>query len=238
MTELAVGYRRLSQDGKSLEEQAETIERYCRDEDLDLVETFSDGRYASGYTGDREEFKALLARLDEGDVDHVVVRDRARLWRDAKERIRLLLDLDDLDVKIHVVETGEIVDLEGPYALTREAAQADADDVEKRKEAERGAAEQERRAREGLPRGRPPRGLAYDDAGERLVPAEGYEEALAVIRARVLEERSWSDVVEETGVSSGTARRIVDRTEEYLEADGLQLEDVLDVDDLASRASD
>lgn len=210
----AVSYRRLSQQGKSLPDQLEAIEAYCREHGLELVEDYSDGQDASGYTDEREAYQALLERLEEGDVGHVVVRDRARLARDSKERLRLFLELDRRDVDVHVVETGETVDLEDPYALTRESAQADADDVEKRKEAERGRAEAERREREGLPNGRPPYGLAYDESGERWVPGEGFGAALDVLELREAGE-SWRAIEAETGVPQATARRVYDRRDLY-----------------------
>lgn len=214
--ERAVSYRRLSQGGKSLPEQLEAIEAYAEEHGLELVENFSDGQHASGYTEDREAYQALLERLEAGDVGHVVARDRSRFARDARDRLRLWLDLDDLDVTIHLAETGETVDLEDPYALTRESAQADADDVEKRKEAERGKAEAERREREGLPNGRPPYGLAYSaDKTELVAGASGeIEAALRAIELRD-EGKTLREISDETGINRETARRIADRRELY-----------------------
>lgn len=215
--ERAVGYSRLSQGGKSLEAQREAIEGYCREHGLDLVDVYNDGRYSSGYDAGREEYQSMLERLQEdGDVEHVVVRDRSRLARDSKERLRLFLDLDERDVEVHIAETGEKVDLDDPYSLTRESAQADADDVEKRKEAERGKAEARRRQEQGLPNGRPPRGLRYSEDKTRLVPGENFGEVLDVIEAR-RDGLSWREIEEEIGVNYATARRIWERRKEYLD---------------------
>ncbi|WP_128478072.1 recombinase family protein [Halorussus pelagicus] len=218
--ERAVGYARLSQDGKSLPEQRESIREYADERGFDLEQIFDDGQHASGYSADREEYQAMLDRLEDGDVDHVVVRDRSRLSRDSKERLRLLLDLDSMGVDVHVVEVGERVDLDDPYALTRESAQADADDAEKRKEAERGRAEAEYRAQNGLPNGRPPFGLQYGPEKERFVPDhddDAFETALEVIDLRA-DGVSFRAIAEDIdGVSKDTARRIVDRREKYLD---------------------
>jgi len=218
MTETAVGYARLSQEGKSLPEQREAIREYASARGFDLDRIFDDGQHASGYSADREEYQAMLDRLEDGDVDHVVVRDRSRLSRDSKERLRLLLDLDSMGVDVHVVEVGERVDLDDPYALTRESAQADADDAEKRKEAERGRAEAEHRDEAGLPNGRSPFGLRYGPEKERLVPdrdGDAFEKALEVLdlRADGVSYRAIAEEVDE--VSKDTARRIVERREEY-----------------------
>lgn len=123
------------------------IEDCCRDHGLELVQMDNNGEHASGYTADRPEYQALLDRLDGDDLDHVVVRGLSRLSRDRHHRLGLLFQLHREDVDVHAVERGESnpVDLSEPWALTREAGQADADDIEKRKEAERGKAEAERR---------------------------------------------------------------------------------------------
>lgn len=229
MTDRAVGYQRLSQDGKSLGEQQDQIEAYCREHGLELVEHYNDGVYSSGYSADRDEYQRLLERLqDESDVGHVVVRDRARLARDAKERLRLFLELDSLGVEVHVAETGETVDLEDPYALTRESAQADADDVEKRKEAERGRQEAERRDERGLPNGRAPLGLEYDRDKESLIPGDRYGEVLEILDLRSDQGMSWRSIESETAVTKDTARRTWERREKILDAGDRRRDDLED----------
>ena len=222
MTETVVGYARLSQQGQSLPEQRAAIRAYAGERGFELERIFDDGQQASGYSADREEYQAMLDRIETGDVDHVVVRDRSRLSRDSKERLRLLLDLDEMGVDVHVVEVGERVDLDDPYALTRESAQADADDAEKRKEAERGRVEAEQRAEKGLPNGRPPFGLQYGPEKKRLVPdhdGDAFETALEVLDLRD-DGVSYRAIGAQVGVSKDTARRIVDRREEYLQHAG------------------
>jgi len=217
-TEVAVGYTRLSQDGKSLESQREAIEEYCTDRGLELDQVFSDGVNASGFSADRPEYQELLDRLEDDAVEHVVVRDRSRLSRDSKHRLQLFLELDQRGVEIHITEMDEVVDLEDPYALTRESAQADADDAEKRKEAERGARAAERRLEKGLPTGRPPYGLAYSDDKTRWVAGEDFEDALDVLELRD-RGSSWRAIESETGVDKMTARRIHERRELYEEVE-------------------
>lgn len=185
MTERAVGYARLSQEGKSIPEQIEAIEDYCESHGFDLIQTYNDGQQESGYTDQREKYQELLSHLRDDDrpVDHVVVRGLSRLSRDRLHRMQLLIELHREGVDVHAYDRGSQnpIDLSKPWALTREAGQADADDVEKRKEAERGRQEAERRKAEGLPNGRPPFGLTYDDNKERLIPSKNFETATRVL---------------------------------------------------------
>jgi DNA invertase Pin-like site-specific DNA recombinase len=226
MTDRAVGYERLSQGGKSIPEQQEEIEAYAEELGLELVRHYNDGQYSSGYDASRNEYQELLERVQEDDVGHVIVRDRSRLSRDSKERLRLFLELDALGVEVHVAGTSETVDLEDPYSLTRESAQADADDVEKRKEAERGRAEAERREELDLPNGPAPTGLEYGPDKESFRPDHQYADVLEVLERR-MDGESWRSIASEVEVSKSTARRSWDRRGDLLNA-GARSDDLPD----------
>lgn len=217
MTEIALGYTRLSQQGKSIPEQQAMIREYCDRHGFELDAIYNDGQLSSGYTAEREEYQQLLDRLEDGDADHVVVRKLARLSRDRKHRMKLLLELDEADVDVHAVNRGERnpIDLDEPWALTREAGQADADDVEKRWEAEMGKEEAEKRQSEGLPMGRAPIGLEYGPDGTRLVPGEQYEAALEVLE--LLDDgRSYRAIANEVdAMSKDQVATIRERRDEY-----------------------
>lgn len=218
MSETAVGYLRLSQDGKSLDRQRRDVEEYAEARGFDLEDVYNEGKRASGFDEDRPEYQALLDRLDTGTVDAVVVPNLSRLSRDRKERLRLLLDLDDKNVQLHSAERGH-VDLSDPYALTVETAKAETDDIEKRKEIERSKRATEERMENGYDQGRPPYGLTFDEDGRYWVPdREGDEflNALECIKLRQ-EGRSWREIADETDVSKDTARRIYDRRQRYLQ---------------------
>lgn len=192
------------------------IREYSDRNGFELLEMYNDGQQTTGYSEDRPEYQKMLTRLDEGDIDHVVVRDRSRLARDSKDRLRLLLDLEEMNVDTHVVETGEVIDLSESYSRTREAAQADADDHEKRKEAERGRREIQRRQEKGLPVGPPPFGLQYSDSGDELVPDDNFDVAIEVLERRDAGE-SYRQIANAEGTpdSKDTVRRIVDRRDRY-----------------------
>ena len=84
----AAAYCRLSrEDGDkpesdSIINQVHAIEDFCkRNPELDMVDTFAD----DGYTGtnfDRPDFKRMLAQIEAGELDCVIVKDLSRFGRD------------------------------------------------------------------------------------------------------------------------------------------------------------
>lgn len=215
MSETAVGYIRLSQDGKSLERQRGDVEEYAGENDLDLVEVYNEGRRASGFNSGRPEYQSLLEDVNSGDIAAVVVPNLARLSRDRKERLRLLLDLDRTSVELHSHELGRAVDLDDDWELVQQSIKATTDDVEKRKEIKRSKRATKERLENGFDHGRPPFGLQFDDAGEYWVPGEDFDTALDVISLRE-DGLSWRKIGEKTGLNKDTARRIWQRKNRYL----------------------
>ncbi|MFC6964934.1 recombinase family protein [Halocatena marina] len=212
----AVGYVRLSQQSdRSLATQRTDIRDYCTRSGLSLVDVYNEGEGASGYDNDREEYTQMLAYVQEHEIDAVVVRDHARLSRDRKERLRLLLDLDTAGVELHSVERGEAVDLDEDWAYVLQAIQATTDDVEKRKEIERSKQETQRRIAAGCYQGRPPLGTCFDAAGEKLVPDP--EEWPTIMDAFELldDGESYRSINEATGLSLATISRLADRGPDY-----------------------
>ena len=214
MTEPAIGYIRLSQDGKSLERQRGDVEDYAEEQGFDLVEVYNEGKHASGFDEDRPEYQSLLDHIGRGDISGVVVPNLSRLSRDRKERLRLILDLDAAGVQLHSFELGRAVDLDDDWELVQQSIRATTDDVEKRKEIERAKRATEERLGNGYDHGRPPFGLQYDEDGHYWIPGERIDDALSVIRLRK-DGLSWRQVAEETGVNKDTARRVWDRRERY-----------------------
>lgn len=217
-TDTAVGYIRLSQDGKSLDRQRRDVETYADEHGYTLDEIYNEGKRTSGFDADRPEYTALLAHVEEGNVDVVTVPNLSRLSRDRKERLRLLLDVDAAGVQVHSVELGRAVDLDDDWALVHQSIRATTDDVEKRKEIERSKRATQERITNGYDHGRPPYGLTYDDDGHYWVPDRGsdeYQTAVTCIQLRD-DECSWREIADATDVSKDTARRICERRERYL----------------------
>lgn len=221
----AWGYVRLSQESDtSIEEQKESIREYARETGLDLQTTRNDGKNTSGFDDDREEYQLLRGKIESGDIDAVITRDRARMSRDFDERLRLIATMRSVGVEWHVVEAGGSLDLEDVEKAGMECLHAMMDHVKKKVEIERSRKVIEKRLDQGFDQGRPPYGFQFDAQGEYWVPdktAEDgekseFERALDVIDARQ-NGLSWRKVAEETGVSKNTARRIWDRRNRYLD---------------------
>jgi DNA invertase Pin-like site-specific DNA recombinase len=217
-TETAVGYIRLSQDGKSLARQRRDVKDYATDHGAELVTVYDEGKRSSGFDTDRPEYTALREHIADGGVDMVVVPNLSRLSRDRKERLRLLLDVDTAGVAVHSVELGRAVDLDDDWALVHQSIRATTDDVEKRKEIARSKRATQERIENGYDHGRPPVGLTYDEDGRYWIPdrdTDEYRAALACIRLRE-DGHSWREIERETSVSKDTARRIYTRRDRYL----------------------
>jgi DNA invertase Pin-like site-specific DNA recombinase len=216
MSKTAVGYIRLSQDGKSLDRQRGDVEDYAAEHGFDLGEVYNEGKRASGFDEDRPEYQALLDHVANGGVDAVVVPNLSHLSRDRKERLRLILDLDAAGVELHSFEIGRAVDLDDDWELVQQSIRATTDDVAKRKEITRSKRATQERLDQGYDHGRPPFGLQFDDAGHYWVPGEQFDDALAVIRCRET-GLSWREIAAEIGLNKDTARRIWDRRDHYLD---------------------
>lgn len=216
MSDTAIGYIRLSQDGKSLERQRRNVEEYADTKGLELVRVYDEGRHASGFTEDREKYQALMEHVNTAEVGEVIVPNLSRLSRDRKERLRLLLEFDAVGVDLHSHELGRAVDLSEDWALVHQSIRATADDIEKRKEINRSKRATKERIESGFDHGRPPFGLRFDADGEYWVPDEDFEDAIEVIMHR-RSGLSWRKIAHKTGINKDTARRVWQRREKYLE---------------------
>jgi DNA invertase Pin-like site-specific DNA recombinase len=216
--ETAVGYIRLSQDGKSLARQRRDIENYATEQEAELLTIYDEGKRSSEFDTDRPEYTALREYVADGSVDTVIVPNLSRLSRDRKERLRLLLDVDTAGVAVHSVELSRAVDLDDDWALVHQSIRATTDDVEKRKEIARSKRATHERIENGYDHGRPPVGLTYDDDGHYWVPDRDTDEYRAALTCLKLREDglSWREIERETSVDKDTARRIYTRRERYL----------------------
>lgn len=216
----AWGYVRLSQRGRdgSLEEQMAAIREYARNTNgMKLVTTLNEGEQTSGFNADREKYTRLLDNIEDGGVDAVVVRDRARLSRDFDERLRLLTVFRAADIELHIVEAGGLIDVQDVQTASMECVHAAMDHIKKMAEIRRSREALEEKKEKGHDLGRPPFGLTFDDNGEFWVPDLGsgeFSDAMDVIELREAGV-SWRTIEAETGVSTSTARRVWERRNRY-----------------------
>jgi DNA invertase Pin-like site-specific DNA recombinase len=115
MREKVVGYVRVStygqvKDGYSLSYQAEEIERYCQQNELDLLHVYED-KGISGATVDeegltvaREGLQEMLADLKDWNVSAVVVLNTSRLWRSDMAKVLIQREFKRHKVDVTAIE--------------------------------------------------------------------------------------------------------------------------------------
>lgn len=214
----AIGYTRLSQDSDlSIDRQKRFIEKYCADQGLKLETILDDGERSSGFNVDREEYQRLRARVETGDVDAVVVNDRARIGRDFDERMRFVLDLRHWGVELHTALDGQ-VDLSEPSKVVFETFHAAKDDEGKREEIKKSRQAVRERLENGCYHGTPPQGLEFAADGCHLVKSvewEDLERAFEFFEDD--EDITLSEISRETGFGISTLSRMRSRGMEYYE---------------------
>jgi DNA invertase Pin-like site-specific DNA recombinase len=218
----AWGYVRLSQDGRegTIEQQKSDIRDYAKKvSSLSLVTTLNEGKRTSGFDADREKYNTLKGKIESGNVDAVIVRDRARIARDFDERMRFALLCRKQDVEVHVVEENRRMRLDNPMQMGVEAIQSAVDHKSKVAEIERSKSAVKERVDKGHWQGRPPFGFELDSEKEQLVPGEDFELALEVLSERD-NGASYREIAETCGVASSTVGSILDRRELYESHEG------------------
>lgn len=102
-----VMYRRVSTitqlDGFGLDTQKDTIEKYCKDNKLEIVGDFSD-EGISGTSDERDGLLECLTMIEEGKADKIIVRDIGRLWRDIYQQAYVMGKLKEFKADFISVE--------------------------------------------------------------------------------------------------------------------------------------
>lgn len=110
-----LGYIRVStmgqvKEGYSLGEQMDEIERFCKDNRFNLVETFRDEGKSGAKTDeeetriDRDGLISMLSRLRDGDIQYIVVLSTSRLWRSDVVKMLIRRELKKYNVDVKAIE--------------------------------------------------------------------------------------------------------------------------------------
>lgn len=106
----AGGYCRVSTKGQvdkiSLADQKKQIEDYCKNRNLNLIQTYIE-KGVSGRTCDRPEFRKMLSDAANKEFQILVVADNDRFGRNAIDRLRIRETLTkDFGIALHSVKDG------------------------------------------------------------------------------------------------------------------------------------
>ncbi|GED33261.1 recombinase family protein [Brevibacillus centrosporus] len=113
--EKVVGYVRVStkgqvKDGYSLSYQVEEIERFCKENNLEMLGISKDEGISgakvdeNGLTIEREGLQELLANLHWHSVSHIIVLNTSRLWRADMVKVLIQRELKRHSVDVKAIE--------------------------------------------------------------------------------------------------------------------------------------
>lgn len=96
-------YHRVSTEHQSLARQTSATEKYVDDHFPDAeVRTFADAD--TGTDTDRTDYQELLAAVEAGEIDTVVVKDMSRIARSVRDLMRTVDRLRDNGVALHFID--------------------------------------------------------------------------------------------------------------------------------------
>jgi len=167
----AVSYIRVSTEdqakhGVSLDNQAERIRVYCAYKGLELVAEIRDEGVSGGINKAREGFIRLLDRVEQSDIEAIVLYDVERLSRDMLTLLALERLLNEHDVELHTVD-GQI-DTSTPNGFMAFAMKAFLGEMERRQIKYRTKKAMEHKKAHGQVVGSVPYG--YRREGDALIP--------------------------------------------------------------------
>lgn len=210
-------YVRVSTADQNLDRQLERTSDYAQerlDADLGEIETYRDK--STGTNTERSGYRELMADVEAGEVDHVVVASISRVSRSIRDLQRTVDRLEEHDTALHVVSEGLVLNLneDDPYqdALFRMLgvfAQLEAEMTQQR--VKEGIAA--RQNAEDYHHGPAPLGFEKDD-GE-LVEGEDYDEVVATLEMVQKDDLSKRKAASRLDCSRSTVNRALERSELY-----------------------
>lgn len=167
-------YVRVSTDNQlenySIEEQTDRLRAFCRAKDITVVKFYTDGGYSGGNTN-RPALQQMLADIDAGLIDIVVVYKLDRLSRSQKDTLMLI---EDKFIANHVdfISVNENFDTTTPFGRAMIGILSVFAQLEKDQITERFTMGRIGRAKNGLYHGGPTAPTGYDYIDGRLVVNE------------------------------------------------------------------
>lgn len=210
-------YVRVSTEDQHLERQLTSTHEYAQGElgaDLGDIRTFRDK--STGTNTERDGYRELMAAVDAGEIDAVVVHESSRLSRSLQDLDATVERIVDSGAELHFVRdalppfTGE----EDPMArlmLQMLGAFAEWEARVKRLNTREGIAA--RMNETGYHHGRAPLGFVKDDG--HLIQAENYHDVVATLEMVLRNECSKRRAARELDTSRKTITRALERKDLY-----------------------
>lgn len=169
-------YVRRSTFEQENEHQLASIRSFLDDHDIPLTDAQDYVETASGAKRDRDELRALMGAIEDGNVDHVVVWELSRIARDGLLAQEFYTLCEEEDVVIHITDGNvKVITPDGQNRLVADIyASIYAD--ERRTLVRRTKLGQERALENDKWIGKPPLGFTTDSDGYLIANVELYEE--------------------------------------------------------------
>jgi DNA invertase Pin-like site-specific DNA recombinase len=221
MTETIACYVRVSTADQNLERQLESTHDYAQDSlgaDLDAIETYRDK--STGTSTERSGYRQLMADVEAGEVDVVVVHELTRMSRSLQDLERTVERVTESGAELHFVRDalsfGPIEDDEEPDPMKKLQMQmlgAFAEWQARVKQMNTKEGITARQNEDDYHHGRAPLGFEKDDG--TLLEGENYDQICAVLDMVAKDELSKRQAAKELDTSRPTINRALDRPDLY-----------------------
>lgn len=206
-----------SEDDVGLEEQRERVIALAGElaDDVDRLDLGVQSGFStmtreddSGLLDQNKRVTGAVERLRAGEYEYLVAWDDRRVCRDEYLRV---IQYACKQGGCELVYYGDVDEDDLTFDLKRRI-ERDTKEEEIRK-AKRAI---QRKKERGDDLGRPRFGMTYSDDGRRQVPGEEFDTVLDILQLHN-DGRSYREIANETGVSTSTIGRVLDRREWYVE---------------------
>lgn len=205
----AVAYARFSSDlqrEESIEAQTRAIEKYCKEHNYTLINTYAD-RGISGTTDKRPGLQQMINDANQGKFDVVIVHKLDRLFRDRRLSAIYKGILNDNNVKLlSVLENLQ----DGPEGIVLESlldAMSEYYSLNLAREVRKGLNENALNAKAT---GCPPLGYSIDPVTKKYIINEIEAEAVRMIFEMFLEGHSYKEIITALNQKGYKTKRGVD----------------------------
>jgi DNA invertase Pin-like site-specific DNA recombinase len=210
-------YVRVSTADQNLDRQLTATTEYAQDElgaDLAEIETYRDK--STGTNTDRSGYRELMADVDAGDVDAVVVQEISRMARSLQDLQRTVERVTDEGVEVHFVRDSLSFGdgKESPMArlqMQMLGAFSEWEARVKQMNTREGIAA--RQSEENYHHGPAPLGFEKDDG--QLIEAENYHDVVATLDMVQKDELSKRKAADRLDCARSTVSRALERSDLY-----------------------